>query len=270
MKLVHRITMVVDPDMQERLRTLGIDVREGFVSFEVDESEASWPQLQGVLAKWQAVDILTTKFTVSELEKATHLRMAASWHHGYPQPEDDFAYLNASYDLRAYCAECGIGKEQVAPLRMKGEPKWGKKHILQLNWIFDEFLVLPNIWESTFKPFGIGCFPVVCDRTGKELQTVVQLDIRAIAERALQVSEGQACETCPSCGRRKYLPISRGRFPSFWVSPSARIAKTQEYFGSGASAWKAVLISSDLFTQMKAHKLRGVEFIPCEASGRTG
>ena len=73
-----------------------------------------------------ASDIVRTEFNASERGNAEYLNVAPAWHHGYPQPEDDFAYLSATYDLKEYCPGCGIGEKQVAPFRMKGEPKWGK------------------------------------------------------------------------------------------------------------------------------------------------
>lgn len=263
MKILHRITITADSTIQGNLRRLGIEVEQGFATFEIDESNISWPELEPKLSVWQAVDVVTTTFTAGELKKAPSLRMAPSWHHGYPQPENDFGFLAETYDLTDYCAECGVGKHQIAPFRMKGEPKWGKRHILQLNWVFDEFFVLPEVWERAFQPFGIGCRPVVDFRSGQNLQTVVQIDNTAIATSKLRIAENQPAEACTSCDRRKYLPISKGPFPSFVEEPTEPMLKTQEYFGSGASAWRAVIVSSALFQVVKEQKLNGVDFIPC-------
>ena len=178
-------------------------------------------------------------------------------------PEDDFEYEKVCYDLSDFCNKCGIGKVQVKPLRMKAEPKWGKKHILQLNWIFDEYFTLPDVWESTFKPFGIDCKPVIHHRSGKELETVVQLDVAKIAKSSLQFTDEHRYAICGDCNRKKYLPIVRGPYPLFEQQPSDHMLKTQEYFGSGASAKKAIMVSSTLFRQIKQHKLKGVEFFPC-------
>lgn len=262
MKILHRITITADPIVQNQLRRLGIEVGQGFVTFEIAESSTSWPDLEPMLSEWQAVDVVTTAFTTSELKKAASLRMAPSWHQGYPQPEDDLDYLTATYDLTDYCAECGTGKHQIAPFRMKGEPKWGKRSILQLNWVFDEFFVLPELWESAFKPFDVGCRPVVDHRSGQQLQSVVQLDIRATAASVLQAVEDLPSEVCTNCDRRKYLPVCKGFFPLLENGPTEPILKTQEYFGSGGSAWKAIIVSSALFQIVKGHKVKGVEFIP--------
>lgn len=276
MKIIHRITLVDKHERRELLSSLGIkfDISEPPVSpllfFDVEEHTPAWEKLRELFPKWNAEDgcdpndlgIVRTIFTRSELKAASLLQLFA-WHHGYPMPDDGLGYLTETYDLTEYCAECGVGKRQIAPFRMKGEPKWGKRHLLQLNWVFDEFFVLPEVWERAFQPFGVGCRPVVDHRSGQELQTVVQIDITAIATSTLRIAENQPAEVCTSCDRRKYLPISKGPFPSLVEEPTEPMLKTQEYFGSGASAWRAVIVSSALFQVLKEQKVNGVDFIPC-------
>jgi hypothetical protein len=149
---------------------------------------------------------------------------------------------------------------------MKNEPKWGKKQILQLNWVFDEFFVHPAVWESVFQPLGVGRLSVVHHRTGKMLKTVVQLDIKDVAESVLAVQEKYPSETCPICGRTKYLPISRGFFPPFESAQSSRLCRTREYFGSGASAWNAIIASAEVYRKIRDHSLAGVSFVPLSKS----
>ncbi len=269
MKIIHRVSFTPNVEPLETLRELGVRVEEPssslvrLVAFDIEESNSVWPVVESLIEKWSMGDVVITKFTMSELKKADSLRMITSWHHGYPQPDDDFRYLSASFDLTEFCDKCGIGKYQNAPIRMAQEPKWGKKHILQLHWIYDEFFVLPDVWEKVFKPFGVGCVPVIHHLSGIELKTVVQLDLNTIADSELQLSKDQPCELCTSCRRKKYLPICRGLFPSLVTTPTKQNVKTQEYFGSGASAWKSIIISSRLFQQITLHELKGVNFIPC-------
>lgn len=263
MKIIHRISERVDGQIQNQLSEIGIEVELGLVTFEIDESHPSWKNLEPMISAWRSVDIVTTKFTANELKNAAYLRMAPRWHHGYPQPDGDFGYRTVSYSLANFCSACGIGKRQTSPIRMAGEPKWGQKHILQLNWIFDEYFVRPEVWKDLFEPVGVGCLPVVHHRTGKDLRTVVQLDIMK-TESALQISDDQPCDTCTNCGRKKYQAITRGPFPSFDVTPTSPIQKTKEYFGSGGSAWNAIVVSSDLVRQISDRNLKGVYFIPCD------
>ncbi len=134
--------------------------------------------------------------------------------------------------------------------------------MLQLNWVYDEYFALPAVWREVFLPFGIGCLPVLNHRTGDELQTVVQLEITEIAPSPLSIGDEYPSEVCGSCGRRKYVPITRGFFPSFAKGPSFPICRTQEYFGSGASGWRAIVSDRAVCRAVRAHKLSGVTFVP--------
>src|SRR5689334_21562287 len=199
MQIIHRISIASSSDVQRELARLGFVVADhGFVSFEVDEAHDSWPALSDWIARRRAVDIATTKFSKRELADARWLELMADWHYGYPQPDEDvFGYRQATYDLTGWCEQCGIGMMQKAPFQMKGEVKWGKNGILQLNWVFDEYFVTPDVWSSVFKPHGIGC-RLVMNTKGVELKTVVQL---VIEEEVNIVPEGLPFERCARCGR---------------------------------------------------------------------
>ena len=124
---------------------------------DVAEDDPQWETVRHLLKKYETMDIPFTKFSDSELSNAKHLAMGSSWHHGYPQPEDDFGYMQLTYDLRDYCEHCGIGAKQISPFRMKKSPNWGRRSILQMNWLFDEYFVKPEVWNAVFQPLGINC-----------------------------------------------------------------------------------------------------------------
>jgi hypothetical protein len=153
--------------------------------------------------------------------------------------------------------------KQKASFQMKGEPKWGRNGILQLNWVFDEFFVKPTIWASIFKPYGIGSRPVL-DRKGVELKTVVQL---AVEEEIGIMTDGLTGEECPTCHRVRYLPITRGPFPSLIGRPSTTMVKTREFFGSGASAYRGILVSQGLARSLSEQKVRGASVKPAKNFG---
>ena len=265
MRITHRISLSATPEDRRELAAFGIVVgAHGFVTFEVDEEHERWSEL----AKWiqlrRAVDFVSTKFSKQEIDAAEWLALVPEWHQGYPQPDEDvFGYREATFDLTNYCEQCGMGMTQKASFQMKSEPKWGRNGILQLNWVFDEFFVTPTIWASIFKPHGIGSRPVT-DRKGVELKTVVQL---AVKEEIGIVTDGLTGEECPSCNRVKYLPITRGPFPSLIGSPSMTMAKTREYFGSGASASRGILISQGLARSLSQQKVRGASMKPVKNFG---
>jgi hypothetical protein len=271
MRVIHRVSLSDDAERRRILSSVAVAFNTSqsplvpMLWFDIDETHPAWQEVRQWIAEWQAGDIVQAKFTSRELSEATYLQISPGWHYGYPQPEDDFGFLEATYDLSAYCPTCGIGKKQVAPFRMKSEPNWGKKHFLQLNWVFDEFFILPKVWEEIFKPLGVDGSPVVEHRTGKPLRTVVQLDIKNVATSALSIKQFPS-ETCGRCERKKYLAISGGFFPAFVADTSSRLCKTQECFGSGGSAWHAVVVSSEVYRAIEARKLAGLTFVPLSPS----
>ena len=270
MKYVHRIGFRASAAQRRELEELGVNVPAGIVipgggdplvAFDVDEDHPNWPVLRKCFERWKASDMLRTEFSKKELNAATWLNLMSDWHHGYPQPDElDFGYREATYDLTNYCDRCGIGLKQKAVFQMKGEPKWGKRSILQLNWVFDEYFVTPEVWGSVFKPHGIQCRPVM-NTKHVELKTVVQL---VIHEYVGVATDGLSAEEvgCSKCGRTKYLPVTRGPFPALTSKPSAAMAKTKQYFGSGASAQKGVIISGAVARALLANKVRGASLRP--------
>jgi len=139
---------------------------------------------------------------------------------------------------------------------MTGEPRWGRRGIMQLNWVFDEYFVRPDVWTAVFEPLGIACRPVT-NRRGIELQTVVQL---VVEEEVPLQPAGLPAETCGTCGRVKYLPVTRGPLPPLRTDPAAPMAKTREYFGSGARAFHKVLVSRPVARSLRDRGVRGASF----------
>lgn len=231
------------------------------VFVKIAEGDSRWKSLLNVISAWDAGDQVETNFIETEKSKARFNRLRPTWHHGYPMPDDDDGYLELTYEASRACPECGIGYTQKSEFLMKGEPKWGSKHILQLNWIFDEYFVIPEVYEKVFKPLGIPCRPVRHFKTQQPLQTVVQLVVDKISEYPLEIDRKPE-EICKRCGLGKYHAHSRGFFPRLKGNPEQPIFKTQEYFGSGASAWRAIIISQDLYRAMSAIKLKGVTYYP--------
>ena len=260
MRILHRVSVSSSREASAELAALGIEVRPtGFVSFEVDETHPRWPELRAWIARRGAPDVVTTTFSSDEVAAAPWLELVPDWHHGYPQPdEDSFGYLTATYDLRAYCETCGVGLRRIAPFQMKGEPKWGRRGILQLNWVFDEFFVIPRIWSAVFEPLGVGCRRVITPR-GDQLETVVHLAVENEVEIA---TDGLEAEACGSCSRTRYLPVTRGPFPALASEPAGAMVKTRQWFGSGASAHRRVLAAQPIRRALDAEKVRGASFRP--------
>lgn len=246
---------------------MGVDAPDeglGLATVEVAEDDERWPRVRAWASKASVLDVVSTSFSKDEQLTASWSNLTPTWHRGYPQPEQDFEYLRVTYDLAASCSKCGVGVKQKAPFRMKGEPRWGRNSILQLNWVFGEFFVTPALWSRVFKVHGVGC-GVVLDKRGNPLESVVQL----MAEEEVSVDvSGRESETCPTCGRTKCHPIARGRFPPLRSQPRGQFCRTVEWFGSGASADRMVLVGRTLASALIADGARGASLHPCEEPQR--
>jgi hypothetical protein len=267
MRFIHRVSVARSstPHIHRELADLGVSLLydDLIVVFETDEQDPRWPAVQRWMALREVVDLVTTKFSDTELAEARWLELLPAWHHGYPQPHEDvFGYRQATYDLTAFCEHCGVGLRQSAPFHMRGEPRWGRKGILQLNWVFDEFFVTPPVWAAVFEPLGVPCRPVLAARGG-ELATVVQLVVDEVVD---VFTDGLATGVCGWCKRAKILPVTRGPAPPLAGVPSTAMARTAAWFGSGGSAFRGVLVSQRVRQAMLAENVRGASMKPVSHS----
>lgn len=267
MRILHRIAFHADEDAIEELDRLHVKYNTRpaapkWIWFDIAESDPAWPRLEPLLIVWGHQHAwIHTEFTAREKREADLLEMMSTWNWDYPKPEKDGRYMAVTYDVSGYCRKCGMGAKQIAPFRFRGEPRWGRRHILQVNWVFDEYFVLPEVWEDLFKKYGVQFLPVLKHQTGQPLETVVQLKIDTYATAPLKLDDAPY-ETCPFCHRVKYLPWCRGFSPPFTARQSADIFKTNEYFGSGGAADHAVIVSARLFREITDCNLKGVAFTP--------
>lgn len=265
MRHIHRVSLNLD-DVADRAELASFGVKFSMpgapllnlVVFDIDEADPKWPKVREWAERWDPTDFVTTKFTKKEFDSAAWLEIRSLLHHGYPQPDDDDGYLELSYDLSDYCEECGLGKRQKAPLRMRGEPKWGKRGLIQMYWVYDELFVTPAVWETVFAPFGVGRREVL-SRGGRELTTVVQLVIEGEADVD---TSAMPSSVCPVCGRTKHHPDGRGFAPPLTRTPTAPLAKTRQWFGHGALATPYLLASQELRQTLLAAGVKGAGFTP--------
>jgi hypothetical protein len=233
----------------------------GLVSVELSESNPVWPIVFKASRGWNAIEQITTKFTQSEFRNASHLNVVSSWHYSYPMPDDDSGYLAITYDANSGCSKCGIGLQQKSPFRMKGEPKWGRNQILQLNWVFDEFFVTPEAYESVFKPFGIESREVINHKSERPLESILQLATDSLPNVPL-VIDRPVDEYCSQCGQGKFNMHNKGFFPKLERKTNGNIVRSCEFFGSGGSAWRALIVSDKVYQAISAFNLKGIRFVP--------
>lgn len=183
--------------------------------------------------------------------------MIARSQQGYPEPSDDNGYLSSTFDLDEFCPACGMGKKQAAPFRMKGATTLKRDSVLQLNWVLDEYFVTSETWAAVFKPLGVGCRPVVVNRTGSRIDSVVQIEIPQLFDVNVN---GLACQQCSRCGRKKYRFVLEG-FCREPIDANAMIFKSNQYFGSGGEAFRLVMVSNHVYRKMKEAGLKGVHYL---------
>lgn len=263
-----------------------LENKAGLGCADITEDDPRWPCVSAALARYEAVrdalrgfslrqridsklppasprvpytigDRVWTDFTEAERKLAPFLEIGA-WHHGYPQPEDILGYRQATFDLSNACGICHSGAKQIAPFRMKQSPAWGRRSMLQLNWVFDEIFVKPDVYEAVFHAFGVGRRPVVLHRTGAEMDTVVQLAIEPVAEVQ---ADGIPFGICEACGQRNYHRSPRGFAPRPAPTEAPLFKSAQKFHAFEAR----VYVSQALYRKLAGAKLKGAEFRPCRS-----
>jgi hypothetical protein len=260
MKIVHRISFSSEPETARFFAECGITIADsGFVSIDVSEDSGHWRAIEQWAERRRPVDIITTKFTSRERDESAWLELVSDWHHGYPQPADDFGYRRVTYE--GGCDSCGVGRRQVAPFRVSPSPKWGRRNILQLNWVYDEFFTTPGLWDDLLQSHGVKSRSVQNAR-GAVLDSILQLDLSSEVEVEV---DGLESEVCDSCEQKRYARPVRGHSPlPLDTSLSADLFRSQQWFGSGANSYRLVLLSQRLRGVLEG-AMRGASMRPCGA-----
>ena len=195
-------------------------------------------------------------------------------HLGYPQPEGSYAEF--VYETNGYCKTCGMVGRQKAPFSFRSEPKSHRSHFIQLNWVFDEIFIRPQvrtIFESE-SISGITYGVALHHKSNKALIELEQLKIETVIGPGL-LNDDLSIVTCkpdneepylpsirknePHCGRVKYhFPKEGLTMNRFSLEKAPDFVKTSEWFGSGGRAFKAILISERVAEIIKRHSLRGI------------
>lgn len=303
MKINHRIALRHDDPFWHHIERLGLDYERGSPDnvlrlaisvLNVTEDHAQWPEVERLLAKYgPATHSVSNKFTKAELGAAEWLELSALGHHGYPQPERDFGYKEATYDVSDACRICGIGRVQNAPFRLRSEFKASHSQVVQLNWVFDEFFLRPEACDGLLGAAitGIDFLAPVIHKNDRPSEQVAQMIVKTTLPPALdptglepvtckpQNEEWQALQRLipsrpapgphcggPYCGRIKYHRMRKGpfRFGRNAFAGAPDVVKSHEWFGSGGAAFRLVLVSQRFRQCFVAAKWRGVSFEPIE------
>ncbi len=227
--------------------------------FEQDDSSEHWDDFLAKAAGLGGEPEVTATFNRAETADAAWCLWLAEWQHGYPQPEDE--YLDATYEVSAACPICHVGLRQNAPFRMRNEPRWGRRSLMQLYWVYDAWFVTPSAYRSVFQPFGIASRQVL-RKSGRPLETVLQL----VVEEGVPLAESRVeGELCTACGvfKRHVAVTDFGPPPA--IPPPGPIAHSTQWYGSGGAAFHETLLRQDLVAAIYAAGLRGAAPHPCHS-----
>ncbi|HRH67939.1 MAG TPA: hypothetical protein PLB89_00390 [Flavobacteriales bacterium] len=235
------------------------------VSLVIAESHPSWPDLARHLAVNS--DLLHTvglRYSAEEISQAGFCEFQCAGQFGYPQPEAAFGYQNITYYPSIGCRSCGIGLRQVDPFRFKKPPTQRHSHVVQLNWVFDEFFLSErarlDLEGSGLTGFRIG--PAVLHKSGEPLHDWYQLHIDAQLPGVIDTSTFTK-ELCGQCGRTKYNhPTDRQIEVRLDHGAAPDISRSPEWFGSGGSAWRSTMVSKKFVNYISSRKWRGVNLAP--------
>lgn len=256
------------------------------IEFTVSEDDPLFPVISEPIEMYDFYTQTGVYYSQQGIEAAEWV-YATVGEYQYPQPEDE--YREATYDTSDYCACCGMGGVQVRPFRLKRDFKQKSSRFLGLHWVHDEVFVRPEV-KAIFEKeniSGVEFSHPVHFKSSEDIEGVYQITIQTIAEPGL-VTEGLSTVTCmvnneesyvegvgrvknrlgdyPYCGRVKYhFPRTDAiKFRRDSLADLPDIAKSHEYFGSGAAANRLILMRSRVVKLVKEYKLRGLKFIPIE------
>jgi hypothetical protein len=253
----------------ETIRRLGIEHKASeiprtsnkLISFDIEEADARWPDVQRLLERYRAVHLWDTFFEDEEILSAEWLRMIPTFEHGYPQPEGKWIKQRPNY--ADFCRNCGTHR-QVAPFRIKGEPRLGGHDFMTLFWghpvlctakVFDEFEA------AGFK--GYERWDVILHKEDVPSKTLWQLYVPGVAGPGLLEKNDLYRETCPECGTVKYRSHLRGVMyvRREAIPEGVDFVRTHEWFGARSkAAYREILVSNRVARLVLEKGWKGVRF----------
>ena len=179
------------------------------IAFDMLESNPHWAFVEKCVISRSLFAWPAKIFTKKELLEAEWFVLWSRWHFDYPQPEDSY-WNEITYTQKYTCKICENGEKQIASFRMKRPPKWGKRGILMMNWIADEFFVSEETKQLLEQEeFSDISFCEVQNKSGEETfpgvyQLMIHQYLPGNAIKDCTYSPGFF--VCSGCGRKIYKP----------------------------------------------------------------
>lgn len=296
MRIVHRyltfdrnkkLTQLLDKlqiPYKEKEKSFGENLSYYDLEFFLYEDDPDFQDKSKQVSKFNITPQVGTEFSKEDNNNADWF-MIMTGQFGYPQPEDD--YFELTYAKDNVCLQCEIGKRQINPFRFRSEPKAKHSQFLGLNWVFDELFVREKAIELFEREniTGIRYSSPVLNKTGEPMDTIKQLHVDTILSPGL-LTDNLDFEICEKpthkgqikfikkhnpdflnkefCRQKKYNYPKRGAITlkKELFNNQPDFVKTYEWFGSGGTASRPILISKKVRTLIIKEKLRGAIFKP--------
>lgn len=252
------------------------DYRDGedIVAIDIYSTDPHWDWVGEYVEKMNVFCLRDIIYSKEELQQAQRLAVRTIWRYGYPEPQNDYRYVDITYDKTNYCTRCGIGLRQKDAFRMAKAPKWGRRHFYAPFWVEDELFIseTAKMALENAKITGIS-FREVKNKKGSEyLPDTWQLYIEHKANPGLIPDEGyiQTVNICSLCGSVKYGATrengSMQRFKKKAFDYAPDVVKTYEVFGGMHMVAIHEIIVSQKFYQTVADKNldKSLRFYPIE------
>ncbi|PVD49317.1 hypothetical protein DC498_25660 [Terrimonas sp.] len=248
------------------------------IEFYLYEDNPDFDVIKREIGKFLEPQVIGTEYEKADIKNAEWY-IVNTGEYQYPQPEDDFAYLKATFNLDDYCHLCGIGKLQNAAYRLKTTPKQPNNQFWGLHWDFDAIFVrqeAKNILDREGIK-GIKFSNPVIHRTNVPIEGFYQLHIDTILSNGFDCYNTKTItckinneenlntdKTSQCCGRIKFHhPMIGGYlFDKSIFDTKFDIVNCCEYFGSGGSANRLQIVSKKFKDIVDKNKLKGLSFIP--------
>lgn len=271
MRVMHRISVATSKsrELLSALQANGVpfEADQLICGFDIGECEDYEKYILALCKELHAADIVHTEYDQDEYKAASWYTIRSQWHWSYPQPEEGNAYRKAVYD--GACQECGCGRVQKGPFRVKTAPRWGtNKFFAMLYWVEDELFASDTCVEllNKYQITGFEPYDVLDHKAGKKLHGTYQLKVNdSVSKGVVFPGPGiRELHQCQQCGST--IASLDGR-PLMWDPLAFRGSKLDVYqsaemFGSNYGHRK-ILISKKCYDVLQKEKMaRGLVIEP--------
>lgn len=254
-KLFHICETWTEDDVRF-LKSLGAKTSVGFNALDVPED--IYVPLCNRLKK-QISLFWWYDYSEPEILNASYCRISRAHYCGYPKPEN--SYMDVTFDTSEMCPRCHMGAIQNNSFRVGKVSKHGFWRFL--SWEPDKFFVSDAVYDEVFSEYGIPRIPLLTG-SKKVIEGISQLVIPRTDEL---LKPDYDLETCPVCGRQRYVATQIPHTPYFKLHehPLPGIYQTKEIFGHGWYAVHETLISARVVRKLLALGETKISWlIPCK------